>query len=1213
MSTAQTGTAAGWRFWIDRGGTFTDIVARAPDGVLQTRKLLSDNPEQYADAAVEGIRRILDARDGALPPDLVHEVRMGTTVATNALLERKGEPVVLAITRGFGDALRIGWQARPDLFARHIVLNDQLYDRVIEVDERVRADGAVDRALDEASARADLTAARAAGFRAVAIVLVHGWRFTAHEQRLAAIARDVGFEQISVSHEVGALIKLIGRGDTTAADAYLSPILRAYVDRVGADLGPATPLLFMQSSGGLTAAEAFRGKDAILSGPAGGVVGMAGTARAAGFDRVIGFDMGGTSTDVSHFAGDFERTSDAVVAGVRLRAPMLSIHTVAAGGGSICRFDGSRLRVGPESAGAVPGPAAYRRGGPLTVTDCNVMLGKLRPDQFPAVFGPDGDQPLDAAAVTTKFEALAAEVARATGRATTPEALAEGFITIAVQNMAEAIKSVSIQRGYDVTRYVLNCFGGAGGQHACLVADALGMTRVMLHPFAGVLSAYGMGLAEVRAIRQTTAAAPLAAAADADLADRVAALEGQARGDLIAQGFAGSTLTTQARAEIKFAGSDTPLVVPFGPSDEMRTAFESLHRLRFGFFADDKALVVESLEVEAVAAADQAPSALAPVGADAAPAARPAVPVRMAGARHEARVYRRDEFGPGAAVDGPAIILEDTGTTIVEPGWRASADAALNLLLERVSPLPARTAIGTDVDPIMLEVFNSRFMACAEQMGEALRATAYSVNIKERLDFSCAIFDATGALIANAPHIPVHLGSMGESIRTVIASRGEGADGRGMKRGDVYMLNAPYNGGTHLPDITVIMPVFLEADDIPAFYVAARGHHADVGGITPGSMPPSSRTVDEEGVLIDDFLLIDAGRLRDDETRALFASGRYPSRNIDQNMADLKAQVAACARGGDELVRMVAEFGRPVVAAYMAHVQDNAEEAVRRAVAALKPGSFALEMDDGAVIRVRIDVDAAARSAVVDFTGTSGQRPNNFNAPLSITRAATLYVFRTLVDDAIPLNEGCLKPIRLIVPEGSMLNPRYPAAVVAGNVETSQAVVDCLYGALGVLAASQGTMNNFTFGDEARQYYETIAGGSGAGPGFDGTAAVQTHMTNSRLTDPEVLETRFPVLLEEFSIRRGSGGDGANRGGDGAVRRVRFLEPLTAAILSNHRRTAPFGVAGGEDGAVGINRVERMDGSAEQLGATAEIEMAAGDVFVIETPGGGGFGAKRAS
>jgi 5-oxoprolinase (ATP-hydrolysing) len=1213
MSAAQTGTSTGCRFWIDRGGTFTDIVARAPDGSLQTRKLLSVNPEQYADAAVEGVRRILDIRTGSLPAGLVVEVRMGTTVATNALLERKGEPVVLAITRGFGDALRIGWQSRPDLFARHIVLNDQLCDRVIEIGERVRADGSLDRALDEARAQTDLKAARAAGFRAVAIVLMHGWRFTDHERRLAAIAREIGFEQISVSHEVGALIKLIGRGDTTVADAYLSPILRAYVDRVGADLGSSTPLLFMQSSGGLTAAEAFRGKDAILSGPAGGVVGMAETARAAGFDRVIGFDMGGTSTDVSHFAGDYERTSDAVVAGVRLRAPMLGIHTVAAGGGSICRFDGSRLRVGPESAGAVPGPAAYRRGGPLTVTDCNVMLGKLRADQFPSVFGPNGDQPLDAEAVTSSFEALAAEVRRATGRDATPEGLAEGFITIAVQNMAEAIKSVSIQRGYDVTRYVLNCFGGAGGQHACLVADALGMTRVMLHPFAGVLSAYGMGLAEVRAIRQATVAVPLETAGDAALADRVMGLDRQARGDLTAQGFAEAALASLTRAEIKFAGSDTPLVVPFGPADEMRAAFEALHRLRFGFFAEDKALLVEALEVEAVAASGEAPSTVVGGASSQVPAAVTRVPVRMAGADHDAPVYRRADFGPQASVDGPAIILEDTGTTVVEPGWRASTDASLNLILERSVPLPARTAMGTDVDPIMLEVFNSRFMACAEQMGEALRATAYSVNIKERLDFSCAIFDATGALIANAPHIPVHLGSMGESIRTVIASRGSGAGGRGMRRGDVYMLNAPYNGGTHLPDITVIMPVFLDADDVPAFFVAARGHHADVGGITPGSMPPSSRTVEEEGVLIDDFLLVDAGRLRDADTRALFTSGRYPSRNVDQNMADLKAQVASCARGGDELTRMVDEFARPVVAAYMSHVQDNAEEAVRRAIAALKPGSFALEMDDGAVIRVRIDVDPEARSAVVDFTGTSDQLPNNFNAPLSIARAATLYVFRTLVDDAIPLNEGCLKPIRLIVPEGSMLNPRYPAAVVAGNVETSQAVVDCLYGALGVLAASQGTMNNFTFGDDARQYYETIAGGSGAGPGFDGASAVQTHMTNSRLTDPEVLETRFPVLLEEFSIRRGSGGEGANRGGDGAVRRVRFLEPLTAAILSNHRRTAPFGVAGGENGAVGVNRIERSEGSAEPLGATAEVEMGVGDVFVIETPGGGGFGAKRAS
>ncbi|WP_332658805.1 hydantoinase B/oxoprolinase family protein [Brevundimonas sp.] len=1213
MSASSIPARAGWRFWIDRGGTFTDIVARAPDGRLETRKLLSDNPEQYADAAVEGVRRILDAAPGPLPEGRVDAIRMGTTVATNALLERKGEPTLLAITRGFGDALRIGWQSRPDIFARNIVLNEQLYDRVVEIDERVRADGTIEQALNEDRARADLTAAHAAGLRAIAIVLVHGWRFTEHETRLAEIAREVEFEQVSVSHEVGALIKLIGRGDTTVADAYLSPILRAYVDRVGADLGEATPLLFMQSSGGLTAAGAFRGKDAILSGPAGGVVGMAETARAASFDRVIGFDMGGTSTDVSHFAGDYERTSDAVVAGVRLRAPMLGIHTVAAGGGSICRFDGSRLRVGPESAGAVPGPAAYRRGGPLTVTDCNVMLGKLRPDQFPAVFGPDGDQPLDAEAVREKFAALAAEVARATGRETTSEALAEGFVTIAVQNMAEAIKSVSIQRGYDVTRYVLNCFGGAGGQHACLVADALGMTQVMLHPFAGVLSAWGMGLADVRAIRQATVATPLEAVGDAALGDRAEALTVDARSLLTAQGFGDDSITTVVRAEIKFAGSDTPLSVPFGPATEMRAAFEALHRLRFGFFAEDKALVVETLEAEAVAASDQAASTAIAGGDGGAPPVVGRAPVRMAGAEHDTPVYRRDAFGPGAAVDGPAIILEDTGTTVLEPGWRATADDALNLILARVTALPARTALGTDADPIMLEVFNSRFMAAAEQMGEALRATAYSVNIKERLDFSCAVFDATGALIANAPHIPVHLGSMGESIRTVIRSRGGKADGRGMLRGDVYMLNAPYNGGTHLPDITVIMPVFLEADDAPAFFVAARGHHADVGGTTPGSMPPSSKTVEDEGVLIDDFLLIDAGGLRDAETRALFASGRYPSRNVGQNMADLKAQVASCARGADELTRMVGEFGREVVAAYMGHIQNNAEEAVRRAIAALKPGVFALEMDDGAVIRVRIDVDAAARSAVVDFTGTSDQRPNNFNAPLSITRAATLYVFRTLVDDAIPLNEGCLKPIRLIVPEGSMLNPLYPAAVVAGNVETSQAVVDCLYGALGVLAASQGTMNNFTFGDDARQYYETIAGGSGAGPGFDGASAVQTHMTNSRLTDPEVLETRFPVLLEEFSIRRGSGGNGANRGGDGAVRRVRFLEPLTAAILSNHRRTAPFGAAGGEDGATGVNRIERADGAREALASTAEVRMGVGDVFVIETPGGGGYGAKKAS
>jgi 5-oxoprolinase (ATP-hydrolysing) len=1191
----------GWRFWIDRGGTFTDIVARAPDGALTTAKLLSDNPDQYEDAAVEGVRRILKAAPGPLPAGLVHDIRMGTTVATNALLERKGHPTVLAITKGFGDALRIGWQARPDIFARHVVLPEPLHDRVIEIGERVRADGAIDQPLDEAAARADLTAAFADGYRALAIVLVHGWRFTDHETRLADLAREIGFTQISVSHEVGALIKLIGRGDTTVADAYLSPVLDAYVARVGRALGPDVPLMFMQSSGGLASPSAFRGKDAILSGPAGGVVGMAATAEAAGFDRVIGFDMGGTSTDVSHYSGSFERTSDAVVAGVRLRAPMLSIHTVAAGGGSICRFDGSRLRVGPESAGAVPGPAAYRRGGPLTVTDCNVLLGKLRPEFFPAVFGPDGDQPLDHAAVAEKFDALAAEVAAATGRPTDPLDLAEGFVAIAVQNMAEAIKSISIQRGHDLTGYVLNCFGGAGGQHACLVADALGMTTVMLHPFAGVLSAYGMGLASVRTIRQTTVAAPLAPASDRAFTDRVAALDAEARADLLAQDLPAASIATEARAEIKFAGSDTPLTVPFGPAADMASAFETLHRQRFGFFAGDKALVVETLEVEAISAANSptAHSATALVETD----TIEAVSVRLAGADHPTPVHRRETLAPDVRITGPAVILESTGTTVVEPGWSARVDASANLILERTTALADRAPIGTHADPILLEVFNSRFMACAEQMGEALRATAYSVNIKERLDFSCAIFDATGALIANAPHIPVHLGSMGESIRVVLTSRGGS-----MRPGDVVMLNAPYNGGTHLPDITVIMPVFLDDGAPPAFFVAARGHHADVGGITPGSMPASSTTVDQEGVLIDDFLLVEGGRLRDIETRALFASGAYPSRNVDQNMADLKAQVASCQRGADELNRMVAEFGRPVVEAYMAHVQSNAEEAVRRAIAALKPGAFAYEMDDGAVIRVRIEVDPDARTAVVDFTGSSDQRPTNFNAPLSITRAATLYVFRTLVDDAIPLNEGCMKPITLMVPEGSMLNPRYPAAVVAGNVETSQAVVDTLYGALGILAASQGTMNNFTFGDATRQYYETIAGGAGAGPDAPGASAVQSHMTNSRLTDPEVLETRFPVLLEEFSIRRGSGGAGAAKGGDGATRRVRFLEPMTAAILSGHRRIAPFGAAGGEAGVVGANSIERADGSVEILGSTAETSMATGDVFVIHTPGGGGFG-----
>ncbi|KQZ02776.1 5-oxoprolinase [Caulobacter sp. Root1455] len=1192
-------TERGWEFWIDRGGTFTDIVARRPDGTLLTHKLLSENPEQYEDAAVAGVRTLLDGQSA------IDAVKMGTTVATNALLERQGEPTVLVITQGHADALRIGYQARPKLFDRHIVKPEALYTRVVEIDERISVEGAVLRSLNEGAARAGLQAAFDAGFRAVAIVLLHGFRFTDHEARVAAIAREVGFAQVSVSHEVSPLMKLVGRGDTTVVDAYLSPILRRYVDKVADALGRETRLLFMQSNGGLTDAHAFRGKDAILSGPAGGVVGMARTAVQAGFERVIGFDMGGTSTDVCHFAGEYERAYETVVAGVRMRAPMMNIHTVAAGGGSICSFDGARFRVGPASAGANPGPACYRRGGPLTVTDCNVMLGKLSPDFFPAVFGPNADQPLDRDVVVAKFETLAAEILAATGKAMTPVEIAEGFVTIAVENMAKAVRQISIQRGYDVTKYVLACFGGAGGQHACLVADALGMTEVMIHPFAGVLSAYGMGLADLRTLREATVEQPLNDAA-ADLAARAEVLTGEAEAALRGQNVPLIRVETIASLLVKYAGTDTPLRVPLGDVEAVREGFETLHQRRFGFVSPSTALVVEALAVEAIghAYAGEAPDL--GFGADSKPEPLATLTVRMAGAEHATPVFDRAALPIGGEVAGPAIVREDTGTTVIEPGWRATVDRHLNLIIDRVAALAPRQAAGTKADPVMLEVFNNLFMAVAEEMGFALQNTAYSVNIKERLDFSCALFDRDGNLIANAPHMPVHLGSMGDSVRAIRDGRLH--DGRGLKPGDVYMLNAPYNGGTHLPDVTVVMPVF-DAAGVLAFYVAARGHQGDIGGITPGSMPPNSRTVEEEGVLIENFLLVEGGRFLEAEVRTLLASGEWPARNPDQNIGDLKAQVAACARGAESLTGLVAEFGQEVVEAYMAHVQDNAEEAVRRVLATLSDGDFAYELDDGSVVKVAITVDRAARTARVDFTGTSDQVPTNFNAPASICRAAALYVFRTLVDDEIPMNDGCLRPVELVIPEGSMLRPRYPAAVVAGNVETSQVVVDALYGALGVMAAAQGTMNNFTFGDERRQYYETICGGAGAGPDFDGADAVQTHMTNSRLTDPEVLESRYPVLVEAFSIRRGSGGTGTHHGGDGVVRKIGFREPMTATLLSNRRRVAPFGLTGGGAGALGKARVERADGSVLALGATDAVEVAAGDAIVIETPGGGGYGA----
>jgi len=1200
-------TDARWQFWIDRGGTFTDIVARRPDGTLVTHKLLSENPEQYRDAAVAGIRHLLGLSvNEPITPAQVEMVKMGTTVATNALLERKGEALALVTTQGFRDALRIAYQNRPRLFDLDIALPEALYAEVVEVDERVGAHGDVVRELDLTSARRALEAVFAKGVRALAIVLMHGYRYQAHEKALAALARELGFTQVSVSHEVSPLMKLVSRGDTTVVDAYLSPILRRYVEQVAQEM-PGVNLQFMQSSGGLTRADNFQGKDAILSGPAGGIVGMVRASSAAGFERVIGFDMGGTSTDVSHYNGEFERVFETQVAGVRMRAPMMSIHTVAAGGGSVLSFDGTRLRVGPDSAGANPGPAAYRRGGPLTVTDCNVMLGKIQPAHFPKVFGPHANEALDRDVVVAKFTALAKEIEAATGRHQTPEALAEGFLEIAIGSMANAIKKISVQRGHDVSRYVLTTFGGAGGQHACGVADALGMTQVFAHPLAGVLSAYGMGLADQTAMRERMIEAPLSDDTLRALEDALGALADEAANSLLAQGVPPSCIETVRRVHVRYAGTDSAIAVPFGDVAQMRAAFEAAYRQRYSFLMDGAALIAEVASVEAIGHSD-APVDITPLAARTSGSAQPIDQVKLyaGGAWCDAALYSRDTLLAGDIVDGPAIVAEKSGTTVVDPGWQAQMSAQGNLILTRVVPRASQRGLGTQADPVRLEIFNNLFMSIAEQMGLRLQNTAYSVNIKERLDFSCALFDREGNLIANAPHMPVHLGSMGESIRTVI-ERNRGA----MRDGDVFMLNDPYHGGTHLPDVTVITPVFMPGDEAPLFYVGSRGHHADIGGITPGSMPPDSTHVEEEGVLIDNWQLVAAGALRDGETRSLLAGARYPARNIDQNMADLRAQVAANQKGVDELRRMVNEFGRDVVLAYMGHVQDNAEAAVRRVIGALADGHYRYPLDNGAVIDVTIRVDASTHSATIDFTGTSDQLPNNFNAPRAVCMAAVLYVFRTLVDDDIPLNAGCLKPLTVIVPRGSMLNPAYPAAVVSGNVETSSAITNALYGALGRVASSQGTMNNFTFGNETYQYYETIAGGSGAGDGFNGSDAVQTHMTNSRLTDPEVLEWRYPVRLESHRIRAGSGGAGRWHGGNGAVRRIRFLTPMTASILSNNRVHAPFGAQGGEVGALGANYVERSDGTREALGHIGRTQMLPGDIFVVETPGGGGFGANE--
>lgn len=1195
-----------WQFWLDRGGTFTDIVAKRPDGQIVVHKLLSENPEQYQDAAIAAIRTVMEIPpDEPLPSEQIEGIKMGTTVATNALLERQGDRVVLLITRGFGDALKIGYQNRPDIFARQIVLPEMLYERVIEVNERIDAKGTVLEKLQSDRVRDQLQAAYNEGIRSCAIVLMHGYRYPQHERELAAIARDLNFSQVSVSHELAPLMKLVSRGDTTVIDAYLSPILHRYIEGVKAGLNlpdrQSSKLMFMQSNGGLSQAKQFQGKDSILSGPAGGIVGAVKTSQIAGFDKIIAFDMGGTSTDVAHYNGEYERSFENEIAGTRLRSPMMAIHTVAAGGGSIVRFDGTRYRVGPESAGADPGPAAYGKGGPLTITDCNVMLGKLQPEFFPKVFGKQANQSLDKAIVQEKFTQLAAS----SGDNRTPEAVAAGLIAIAVEKMASAIKKISLERGYDVSRYVLCCFGGAGGQHACLIAKALGINRVFLHPYAGVLSAYGIGLADLRVLREQAVERQLEASILPQLETQFSQLIAQGKTELTQSAIATDTqITCLQKVHLKYRGTDSPLIVNFGELAMMRKEFEQIHRQRYGFITEDKDLIVESIAIELICPTQAPIEPEIERQNDAPPTSITTVPIYTAGAWHQAPVYQRESLQPQDTILGPALIIEPTGTNVIETGWQARLTSRQHLILENLGS-QQQTTVATQSDrpdPVLLEIFNNLFRAIADQMGTTLQNTSYSVNIKERLDFSCAIFAEEGSLVANAPHIPVHLGSMSESVRSLIRERGET-----LKPGDVYILNNPYNGGTHLPDITVITPVFFSGQ--PLFYVASRGHHADIGGIAPGSMPPNSTAIEQEGILFNNFLLVTEGRFRERELLDSLTSSPYPVRNPAQNTADLQAQIAANEKGVGEIRKMVEQFGLETVRDYMKHVQNNAEECVRQAISRLKNGSFTCPLDCGGEIQVAIAIAPETRSARIDFTGTSAQLNNNFNAPLAITKAAVLYVFRTLVEDNIPLNEGCLKPLEIIVPQGSLLDPKPPAAVVAGNVETSQNIVDVLYGALGIQAASQGTMNNFTFGSDRYQYYETICGGSGAGSNFHGTDAVQTHMTNSRLTDPEVLEWRFPVLLESFSIRANSGGKGKYNGGNGVIRRLRFLEPMTAAILSSRRHHAPFGLQGGEPGKVGKNYCDRQ-GKIEQLEGTAIVEMNPKDVLVIETPGGGGFGMR---
>jgi 5-oxoprolinase (ATP-hydrolysing) len=1212
-SALEVDANSGWQFWIDRGGTFTDIVAQRPDGTFQIHKLLSEHSDVSEHSVIRGIREILElSPETPIPTEQISAIKMGTTVATNALLERKGARTVLVITQGFGDALRIGYQNRPDIFALQIVLPDLLYERVIEAQERFNAQGEILKPLNVAILRQDLQTIYNEGIRSCAIAFMHGYRYPGHEQQAAVIAREVGFTQVSVSHEVSPLIKLISRGDTTVADAYLSPILHEYLDDLTQPL-QQTRLLVMQSNGGLMEAHRIKGKDTVLSGPAGGVVGAVKTCAAAGIDRLIGFDMGGTSTDVCHYNGEYERVFETEVAGVRLRAPMMAIHTVAAGGGSILAFDGVKFRVGPESAGSNPGPACYRLNGPLTVTDANVMVGKIQPQFFPQVFGVSRNQSIDTQVVQEKFVQMAQMIAQETGQTQTPAQIAQGFLTIAVENMANAIKKISLQRGYDVAQYTLCCFGSAGGQHACAIAEVLGMTQILIHPFAGVLSAYGMGLADLRAIRQQTVNVLLSDEGIAQLEPILDRLTEAAITELTQQGVNVKDCASIQTAYLRYEGTDTSIGVNWDTAAQMQSAFTGRHQTLYGFAMPERSLILDALGIEAVggAAVLEEPTLTRTTPHEPEPITQVSIYTH-----HQwqlAPVFERSGLQVGDRIVGPALILEPTGTNIIEPTWAATLTERGHLLVQRCEvsilasqPVPTNQSqsLSTQPDPVLLEIFSNLFKAIAEQMGVTLQSTSASVNIKERLDFSCALFDGAGELVANAPHIPVHLGSMGDSVRAVLTTFGDA-----MQIGDAYVLNDPYQGGTHLPDITVVTPVFVGTEPSPQFYVASRGHHADIGGITPGSMPPESTDINQEGILIPPCVLMKQGQFQREAILNRLSAPPYPARNPQQNLADLQAQLAANQTGANEFQHIVQQYGLEIVQYYMQQVQDYAEFSVRRAIDRLQDGQFTYPMDNGSQIQVQVKIDQQQRSAQIDFTGTSPQQPNNFNAPTAVTKATVLYVFRTLVADSIPLNAGCLRPLEIIIPEGCLLDPQYPAAVVAGNVETSQAIANALYGALGVMAASQGTMNNLTFGTDRYQYYETICGGSGAGPYFHGVDAVQTHMTNSRLTDPEVLEERFPVLLKQFSIRSQSGGHGQYQGGSGVLRILQFLEPMRVSVLSSHRTIPPFGLAGGTSGQRGENKLHLFSSQQTQaLPSKFSLEIQTGDSLSIATPGGGGFG-----